>query len=127
MCSVTRCAVNDVEDYLASLPSDAAKTELTRLHGLISERVPAVGQATSYSMPCYTYRGHPVAAVIVRSAHIAWYPYSGRVITALANRLGGHSHSAGTVRFTAAAPLSDDLVAALLDARMQDIDARFGA
>lgn len=119
--------MDDVDDYLASLPTGAAKTELTRLHGIIGTRVPAVGQSTSYSMPCYTYRGDPVAAVIVRAAHIAWYPYSGRVITVLRELLDGHPHSRGALRFSTAAPLSDDLVAALLDTRMREIDERRGA
>ena len=72
--------MGDVDAYLASLPAGVERSELQRLHRLINAHVPAVGQATSYSMPCYTYRGVPVAAVIPRRKHIAWYPFSGAVL-----------------------------------------------
>ena len=114
-----------MDDYIASLPTGAERTELSRLHRLISARVPSVGQTTKYAMPCYTYRGQPLAAVIVRKQHIAWYPFSGKVLPLLGDRLGSYSCSAGTLRFTAAQPLPDDLVAHLIDIRMCHIDERF--
>lgn len=119
--------MGEVEDYLASLPVGAERAELKRLHELISGHVPGVGQATSYSMPCYTYRGLPVASVMLRRRHIAWYPYSGAVLGEVADRLVGYSHSPGTLRFTASTPLPDGLVERLLDVRMRLIDERLDA
>lgn len=116
--------MGDVDSYLAGLTSGDERTELRRLHRLISRHVPDVGQRTSYTMPCYTYRGVPVAAVMVRKKHIAWYPFSGTVLPRLAERLADYSHSAGTLRFTAATPPDDDLVTQLLDIRMREIDER---
>lgn len=113
-----------VDDYIASLPAGEQRTALERLHALICDRVPEAGQAVSYAMPCYTYRGAPVAAVVVRKQHIAWYPYSGSVLPAVADRLTGYSWSPGTLRFTPANPLPDGLVAQLLDIRMRHIDDR---
>lgn len=75
-------------------------------------------------MPCYTYRGVPVAAVIARRRHLAWYPYSGAVLGEVAERITGYSHSSGTLRFTAAQPLPDELVEQLLVIRMRLIDLR---
>ena len=114
--------MGDVDDYLAGLPDGAERAELERLHGLITGHLAGVGQATSYSMPCYTYRGLPIAAIILRRKHIAWYPYSGSVLVEIAEQLSGYSHSAGTLRFTAATPLPDRLVQRLLDVRMWLID-----
>ena len=111
-----------VDDYIASLPAGEQRTELERLHVLIGDRVPEAGQGMSYAMPCYTYRGVPVAAVIVRKQHIAWYPYSGGVLPAVADRLDGYSWSPGALRFTAGNPLPDDLIAELLEIRMRHID-----
>ncbi|HPX36122.1 MAG TPA: DUF1801 domain-containing protein [Mycobacterium sp.] len=119
--------MGDVDDYVASLPDGPERTELSRLHRLIGGRIPAVGQATKYAMPCYTYRGVPVAAVVVRKSHIAWYPFSGSVLEVLGDRLAGYSRSSGTLRFTAAAPLADDIVEQLLDIRMRHIDERFAS
>ncbi len=101
---------------------DDEQAELERLHELISRHVPDVGRATSYGMPCYTYRGKPVAAVVVRKNHIAWYPFSGTVLSQLEDQLSGYSTSPGTLRFSADRPLPDELVAGLLDIRMRQID-----
>lgn len=116
--------MSTVDDYLEALPEGAERAEMRRLHRIITAHVPGVGQTTSYSMPCYTYRGAPVAAVVLRRKHIAWYPYSGAVLNELAEDLSGYSHSAGTLRFTADNPLPDRLVRRLLDVRMRLIDAR---
>ena len=102
--------------------ADRTDSELQRLHDLITGHVPDVGQATSYGMPCYTYRGKPVAAVVIRKKHIAWYPYSGSVLSHLHEQLAGYSISPGTLRFTADDPLPDELVIQLLDIRMCQID-----
>lgn len=116
--------MGDVDTYLAGLKTGDERAELHRLHRLICRHVPNVGQTTSYTMPCYTYRGVPVAAVLVRKKHIAWYPFSGAVLPQLTDRLAGYSHTAGTLRFTAATPLAADLVAQLLNIRMRGIDDR---
>lgn len=116
-----------VDAYLAGLPDGPELAELQRLHRIIVDRVPGVGQMVSYSMPCYTHRTVPVAAVIVRRRHIAWYPYSGAVLSEVADRLGGYPHTAGTLRFTAANPLPDRLVEDLLAIRIRLIDERLGA
>lgn len=118
--------MGDVDDYLAELPDGAERAELQRLHRLINGHVPGVGQATSYSMPCYSYRGVPLAAVILRRKHIAWYPFSGYVLSELAAEVSGYSHSPGTLRFSASTPLPDRLVQRLLDIRMRLIDERLG-
>jgi hypothetical protein len=74
--------VGDVDAYLAGLPSGATCSALERLHRIINCEVPGVGQTTSYSMPCYTYRGRPVAAIVARK-----------------------NYSDGTLRFTESTPL----------------------
>lgn len=119
--------MGDVDEYLTALPDGAERAELQRLHRIIIGHVPEVGQTTSYSMPCYTYRGMPVAAIIVRSKHIAWYPFSGAVLPELADEVAEYSCSPGTLRFTTSAPLSDGLVRRLLDIRIQLLDERLGA
>ena len=114
--------MGDVDHYIESLPSGDERAELVRVHRQICTRVDDVGQATSYGMPCYTYRGRPVAAVIVRKKHIAWYPYSGRVLSELADRVDGHPSSPGCLRFTVDTPLSAELVSQLLAIRMRQIE-----
>ena len=59
-----------VDDYLAALPDEAARPELERLHGVVVEHVPGLGQG--HQLRCRaTPIGVPVAAVILRRNHIA--------------------------------------------------------
>jgi uncharacterized protein YdhG (YjbR/CyaY superfamily) len=116
--------MGDVDEYLAGLPPGPARSELERLHRLIGEHVLGLGQSISYAMPCYTYRGLPVAAVILRRNHIAWYPYSGTVLSELGDDVAAYSHSSGALRFSVADPLPDRLVRRLLNVRMRLIDER---
>ena len=113
-----------VDDYLASLPPGGARSELGRLHRMICAQIPDVGQTTSYAMAAYTYRGMPVAAVVARKHHLAWYPFSSAVLQQVRDDLAGYSHSAGTLRFAPDTPLPDHLVVQLLDIRMGQIDER---
>lgn len=112
-----------VDDYLAGLPATADRAELERLRPIIQRLVPDCGQGISYAMPCYLYRGKPVAALMVAKKHLSWYPYSGQVIRTVAE-LAEYSQSTGALHFSPSQPLSDSAVAALLTERMREIDEK---
>ena len=116
--------MNEVDDYLASLSAGTERAELIRLDRMIRARVPATGQGVSHSMPCYTYREVPFAAIVIRRRHIGWYPYSGSVLPELGDELAGYSRSVGTLRFTPAKPLPDALAARLIDVGIRQIEDR---
>ena len=116
--------MGDVEAYLDGLPEGADRQELERLDVLVRSRVPNVSQGRSYNMPCYMYREHPVASIMATKKHLAWYPFSGKVIGSLTSLVEHYSCSVGTLRFHPEQPLGDELVTALLVARMREIDEK---
>lgn len=116
--------MGSVDEYLAGLPAGANRAELERIRDLIATRFGALDQGVSYAMPCYLYRGVPVAAVMVTKKHLAWYPYSGSVLAALGDGLASYDRSPGTLRFSAASPLAEKTVWRLVEVRMRQIDEK---
>jgi uncharacterized protein YdhG (YjbR/CyaY superfamily) len=108
--------------YLESLTPDVA-TSLGAIVARARSLVPGLTEGTSYSMPALLHRGKPLLAVIERGQHLAYYPYSGKVVTAVEDLLGDIPHSSGAVRFTLSQPLPAAVVDRLILARRDEIDA----
>jgi len=92
--------------------------------------VPEAVEGTSYGMPAFLHRGHGLLAAMATKEHLAIYPYSGSVLPALGDRIARFSRSAGTLRFQAEDPPSDDVVLEIVERRRAQIDekpARRGA
>jgi uncharacterized protein YdhG (YjbR/CyaY superfamily) len=85
--------------------------------------VPDAGEGVSYAIPALMYRGSALVAVAVTKAGYSLYPFSGRVITALADELGDVARTKGAVQFTNARPLPPAAFDALVLARRDEIDA----
>jgi len=100
----------------------------------VVEHVRAVARATvpeavdglGYGMPALRYRDRPLLSVMAAKNHIGLYPFSPAVVAAVADELDGYSFAKGTIRFTAARPLSDDLVRRIVRLRRDEIDAALG-
>lgn len=112
-----------IEAYLAERPP-AIRVALERLRAQIASAVPEAEPVISYGMPAFRYRGKPVAGYAGHAAHCGFYPMSGSVLEAFANDLADFDVTKGTVRFDPAVGLPDDLVGAIVHARMAEIDAR---
>lgn len=118
--------MHPVTDLIASL-DEPARSLLegcrTRALVLVSDAVEGV----SYGMPALLHRGKGLVAVAVTRAGYSLYPFSGHVITALADELGDLSRSKGAVSFTDARPLPPAVFDALVLARRAEIDAQRGS
>ncbi|MEJ3405532.1 DUF1801 domain-containing protein [Rathayibacter sp. YIM 133350] len=115
-----------VDDYLATL-----EPRVGALFGRIRDRVyvlvPEVVQGTSYAMPAYLYHGKGLLATMQAAKHLALYPYSGQVLTALGPDLDEFSHTQGTLRFSLEHPPSDALVDRIIQLRRAEIDEKLAA
>lgn len=117
----TVCAVGIVDDYLAGLgPDDRAAFE--RIRAVALGEVPDAGQATSYGLAALTHRGKPLVGFRVSGGHLAVYPFSPAAVDAGRPLLDGFALSKGTIRFSAAQPLPEDAVRAVVRARVAEID-----
>lgn len=111
-----------IEAYLAERPP-AIRAALERLRAQITSAVPEAEPAISYGMPAFRYRGKPVAGYAGHASHCGFYPMSGSVLDAFVDDLADFDVTKGTVRFDPAMGLPDALVAAIVHARMAEIDA----
>lgn len=114
--------MGDVTDYLATIDGperDAVAHVLDRARAL----VPGAEEGRSYGMPALRYRGSPLLSVMVTKHHLGLYPFSPAVLEGVADHLTGFRRTKGSVSFQPDAPLPDEVVDAIVAARVEEIDA----
>jgi uncharacterized protein YdhG (YjbR/CyaY superfamily) len=109
-----------VDDYLLSLQQPAQLVYAQVRDAALAE-VPDAEQGTSYGMAALTYRGKPLLGFRAAAAHLSVFPFSPAAIDAVRAELPAAAVSKGTLRFTADAPLPDDVVRRLVRARAEEI------
>jgi uncharacterized protein YdhG (YjbR/CyaY superfamily) len=109
-----------VDDYFGGLdaPSRAA---FEHIRNLVMDVVPEAEQGTSYGMAALRYRQKPVLGFRAAKHHLSIFPFSSRVIDAVRDRLTGFELSKGTIRFTVAMPLPDEIVRDIVRHRIEEI------
>jgi uncharacterized protein YdhG (YjbR/CyaY superfamily) len=113
--------VADVDDYLASLPTEA-RTAFARVRDLAVAELPDAGQGTSYGMAALTHRGKPVLGFRAAAKHLSVFPFSPGAVDAVRDQLDGFALSKGTIRFTPHTPLPEQAVRDLVRHRVREID-----
>jgi uncharacterized protein YdhG (YjbR/CyaY superfamily) len=86
--------------------------------------LPGLEEGTSYAMAALMYRGTPLLSVVETAKHLAYYPFSGRAVSPVADDLAGFSLSKGTVRFSLEQPIPADVVDRLILTRRDQIDEK---
>ena len=110
-----------VSDYLATLdPADRAA--FTRVRDLALTEAPEATEGTSYGMAALLLGGRPLLGMRAAKGHLSVFPFSPEVVAAVAGRLAGAALSKGTVRFTAADPLPEDVLRDLVRLRRAEIE-----
>jgi len=114
--------MSEVDEYFASLDADA-RDAFERVRRLAMTVVPGAADGTSYGMAALRHRGKPLLGFRAGKGHLSVYPFSPQAVDAVRDRVAAAAVSKGTVRFTPAAPLPDDVVVDLVRSRMAEIDA----
>jgi len=113
--------VGAVSDYLATLdPADRAA--FARVRDLALAEAPEATEGTSYGMAALLLGGRPLLGMRAAKGHLSVFPFSPEVVAAVAGRLAGSALSKGTVRFTAADPLPEDVLRDLVRLRRAEIE-----
>lgn len=110
----------DLDDYLSTLDPEV-RAALIRVRDIALDVLPDVEQGRRYGLPALVYRGKPLLGFQATQRHLAVYPFSAAVVDAVRDRLRGPAPSKGTIRFTAAAPLPDDVVREVVRLRAAEI------
>jgi uncharacterized protein YdhG (YjbR/CyaY superfamily) len=106
-----------VDDYLAKVPSADARASLSKLRAIIREEIPDAEEVVSYGIPTYKYNGF-VASIAAFKNHCSFFP--GHTVTAFADQLKGYKIAKGTIQFPPDKPLPDELVRAIVRARLAE-------
>jgi len=112
--------MSEVDDYLASI-EPAERSALEHVRRLATELVPDAEDGRSYGMPALKYRKKPLIGFISAKNHLSLFPFSPAVIEALSGRLAGFDVSKGTIRFSVAHPIPDDVVQDIVRYRQREI------
>jgi uncharacterized protein YdhG (YjbR/CyaY superfamily) len=110
-----------MDEYLEGLPPEQGAA-LARVRALVEELVPEAEEGKSYGMPAFLYAGRPLLGFRAAKQHLSVFPFSPEAIETVKDRLGGFDVSKGTVRFSADAPLPDDVLTDLIRARKRELD-----
>ena len=111
-----------VTDYLATLDPDD-RAAFARVRDLAVAEAPEATEGTSYGMAALLLGGRPLLGMRAATGHLSVFPFSPQAVAAVAGRLTGFSLSKGTIRFTSAQQLPDDVVRDLVRLRRAEIEA----
>ena len=112
-------AVADVDAYLRGLEEPKRGT-LQTLRSTILEVLPDAEQVISYGMPAFRVGGKTVAGFAALKAHLSYLPFSGSVLSQLADELKGYTMTKSALHFPVDEPLPKALVEKLIAARVAE-------
>jgi uncharacterized protein YdhG (YjbR/CyaY superfamily) len=113
--------VGAVSDYLATLDA-ADRDAFARVRDIAVAEAPAATEGTSYGMAALLLGGRPLLGLRAAKGHLSVFPFSPQVVDAVAGRLAGFALSKGSIRFTAAEPLPDDVLRDLVRLRRAELE-----
>jgi uncharacterized protein YdhG (YjbR/CyaY superfamily) len=113
-------AADDVEAYFDAQPEPQRSTLLV-MRATLARLLPDAEQVLSYGAPTFKVGGKGVAGLAGYARHCGYLPMSGSVTAALGERLARYAVTKGSVRVPADQPLPEDLLVALVDARLAEL------
>jgi uncharacterized protein YdhG (YjbR/CyaY superfamily) len=109
-------AAADVDEYLLGV-EEPKRSTLQTVRSTILEILPQAEQLISYGMPAFRVEGKTVAGFAAFRNHLSYLPFSGTVLSQLANELEGYTMTKSALHFDVDKPLPKALVEKLIDVR----------
>ena len=109
----------EIDDYLAGLPEPKRST-LEQLRRDILALQPDSEQCISYAMPAFRLQGKVIAGFAAFKNHLAYLPHSGQVFREIPE-LETFEFTTGSLHFAIDTPLPTNIVARLIEVRMQQL------
>ena len=94
---------------------------VARVRDLVLGVEPEAEEGTSYGMLAWRLAGKPLLGLNDAKAHVSVYPFSPEVVDAVRDRLDGFTVTKGGAQGTAARPVPDDVVVAMVRLRAAEI------
>jgi uncharacterized protein YdhG (YjbR/CyaY superfamily) len=110
-------SAEEVDEYLRAV-EEPKRSTLEALRRTILEIIPDAEQVISYRVPAFRVDGVTVAGFAAFRNHLSYLPFSGSVLSELADELQGYSMTKSALHFPVDRPLPKDLVRKLIAARL---------
>lgn len=111
-----------IDAYLAKLPAEQ-RAALAQLRAEALRLVPDAEESMSYGMPVIKHRGQALLWFAAWKHHCSVYPLTDTFLAAHADELERYERTKGSLHFTPEDPLPPSLFAAMIRARLDDLDA----
>jgi len=121
--TVRNVSAEEVDQYLQRL-EEPKRSTLEVLRRTILEIVPDAEQVISYGAPAFRVRGKTVAGFAAFQKHLSYLPFSGSVLSQLADELGGHTMTKSALHFPVDRPPPKTLVKKLIAVRLKEVEQR---
>lgn len=113
----------EVDEYLRVV-EEPGRSTLQTLRRTILEIVPDAEQVISYRVPAFRARGETVAGFAAFKNHLSYLPFSGSVLSQLADELDGYAMTKSSLHFPVDRPLPKALVKKLIAVRLAQVGRR---
>lgn len=110
-----------MDDYFSTV-TEPNKAEFERIRNIVTTLAPSMEEGTSYGMPAYLYNGKPLLSAVANKRFLSIYPFSGKVIEKLQDKLAAFECTSGSIHFSAERPLPAALLEEIIRCRLQEID-----
>jgi uncharacterized protein YdhG (YjbR/CyaY superfamily) len=116
---------DEIDEYLRGV-EEPGRSTLQALRRTILEIVPHAEEVISYRVPAFRVRGETVAGFAAFKNHLSYLPFSGSVLSQLADELDGYAMTKSSLHFPVDRPLPKALVKKLIRVRLAQADRRSG-
>lgn len=108
-----------IDEYLQTLDAPS-RDVVAHMYDVARQLAPDTTEELSYNMPALRYKGKSLISIMVNKNFLSIYPFC--AVERLGLDLSMFETTSGSIHFTLANPLSDDLLREIVTARMRQID-----
>jgi len=112
-----------IHEYISTV-TPAQQAEFERICRIVKQTVPAIDEGISYGIPAFIYKGKPLFAFAATKKHLSIYPFNGKVVEKLRDKLSDFELTSGTIRFSLENPIPEPIIKEIVICRLAEIDAR---
>lgn len=115
--------MGDVEVYFDNVMNRQYRDELLRVRELIRSHVTDATEQISYGMPAFKYKGKYLIGYAAFKDHLSIFP-GADAVGVFTKELSDYKTAKGTIQFTPEHPLSDELLARIIELSVARIDTK---
>lgn len=115
--------MSEIDQYLKKSASHPQIKEFAKIRKIAKQLAPESEDAISYGIPTIKYKNKNLIHFAAFKKHMSLFPGS-HPIEVLSNKLTKFKLSKGTIQFTEADPISEELIKEIIQIRIDDINKK---